>query len=151
MQLLTLVKGFKVWRWMALSSRPTSTSSHVSACQASKTSGRYEARDQARRAHASLLGLALGAVDLSPAAAFVRLEWHATFEIRVVAVLNERWAVLADGPSVEHLQPWAGGLPPSCFYAWQPHLTQLAPKDGTELCLIDIVYARATFGDLWTS
>lgn len=126
----------------------TSTSGLV--FKASPASGSCEARDQARRAHASLLGLALGALDLSAAAAFVRLVWRPTFEVDVIAVLGERWTVLADGPSVEHLQPWAAGLTPTCFEAWQPHLTQLAPRDGTELCLIDIVYVTATFGDLWT-
>ncbi|MFD7161385.1 hypothetical protein ACFV9C_42840 [Kribbella sp. NPDC059898] len=111
--------------------------------------GSPESRDRTRRAHAALLGVARGALDLCQSAAFVRLAWTPNFEVTVVAVLDERWTVLADGSVVDHLAPWTSALTASTFNVWQPHLTQLAPSDGTELCLIDIVYVMATFGDLW--
>jgi len=117
---------------------------------APRVSGSRVARNHARLAQASLLGLALGARDLAEAAAFVRLIWLDAFEVRVESVVDERMEALAGGAAVEHLQPWTTGLAPECFHAWQPHLTQLGRSDGSELCLIDIVYTTATFQDLWT-
>lgn len=108
------------------------------------------ARNHARLAQASLLGLALGGRDLAETAAFVRLAGLDTLQIRVESVLDERMEALARGAAVEHLQPWARSLTPECFRAWQPHLTQLTRSDESQLCLIDIVYTTATFQDLWT-
>ncbi|MEU4607629.1 hypothetical protein AB0F43_31980 [Kribbella sp. NPDC023972] len=117
---------------------------------APRVSGSRAARNHARLAQASLLGLALGARDLAVAAAFVRLTWLDALEVRVESVVDERMEALASGAAVEHLRPWTAGLVPACFHAWQPHLTQLTRSDGSELCLIDIVYTTATFQDLWT-
>lgn len=108
------------------------------------------ARNQARLAQASLLGLALGGRDLAETAAFVRLTGLDTLQMRVESVLDERMQALAHGAAVEHLQPWTSGLTLECFRAWQPHLTQLTCCDESQLCLIDIVYTTATFQDLWT-
>jgi hypothetical protein len=117
---------------------------------APRVSGSRAARNHARLAQASLLGLALGARDLAEAAAFVRLTWLDALEVRVYAVVDERMQALVSGAAVEHLQSWTAGLASACFHAWQPHLTQLTRSDGSELSLIDIVYTTATFQDLWT-
>lgn len=117
---------------------------------APRVGGSGAARNHARLAQASLLGLALGARDLAEVAAFVRLTWLDALEVRVESVVDERMEALASAAAVEHLQPWTTALTPASFNAWQPHLTQLTRSDGSELSLIDIVYTTATFQDLWT-
>jgi hypothetical protein len=76
---------------------------------APRVGGSRAARNHARLAQASLLGLALGARDLAEVAAFVRLTWLDALEVRVESVVDERMEALASGAAVEHLRPWTTG------------------------------------------
>lgn len=80
---------------------------------APRVGGSGAARNHARLAQASLLGLALGARDLAEVAAFVRLTWLDALEVRVESVVDERMEALASAAAVEHLQPWTTALTPA--------------------------------------